>query len=1257
MRYQTAGKKRPSGNNATKSLTLSWYRHDYDASPLVVDHVDREVETEFQSLALELRPSVETSGLDDGFLLREYAAYSSMSPTERKEFALLHAAAVEQYRLRLCSDDSSTMRIDKLPPMSERKKDQLCGLLMDRVHTLESGAEPVLSASPVNQRRHVEDAITHANEDEPDLFGEGELNALGVDVAATQRVGTYAPRDDEFVDDAEVMSGNARRRYDRRRGDYASLLDQTFGGNDTNEMSVRQAEEITGWTLDDPRVDPTRPDSLRLMPHQIVDVAQLFRKISVFPHAALLASACGIGKTYINLGTIVQGFPNDLVPHIYYGTPSDHGSSLVKHAVVPKDKFSSVLQELREDDPDSAKHVFISSYSTFMRRSMRSTVKSRRDLTEHDRLVLGLCLGTSPTAHHDSSLSSEPGHGNSEFVGEADVLDVPQDVRLEDNEFQYPSPSDAKNSEDDGVHDNNSGDATPKHPTAADDDAALQEPSVHCVGAEPSSSTVKIFSPDYEKVFNVVVLDEAHLVKSRTSNLHRMIKVIRREHLIMCTATPMLNNPTDVLSYSLLAWPLAKPSPLPNDFSFNSFYGPGAAWLNYKPHDDPIDRYLPNSQELDSGLARSPPESRCGFLAGFVRRREPRGPRRPLVDPRGLTPEEYDAIVKSGSRPWIVNPAYFYWACREFNAKRSFDACRKVVREMLSALIVKRGMQTRLRLPDGTDVAPGDGLPGACFRVVNVGFKPEDQATYLDVHAEWHTELYYSRTTRTRVDTDVMTSNPDLSARQSASVESMKRVNPSAFRQLLLPAFNLHNRKLLEPRERTAALVKALGVHEGGSASETVFMGTEHARALSLCADDGGAQWLFEALKAGPEYLMPNNRFALVYWLAYHSPILSQLVVQVRRWICQPLQLGLPNRVVIMATMPWVQQDVALCLKIFGWNVSSIRADLDVFHRNMIIEDFNNPRSKVDILLTSMDLSAFGLDLHGSCNKGIVVQWPWSANHLLQMLGRLPRIGQKRHVEWIIYTMPGTLYDRMQAIVWSKYVRQLAVESRIHDTVRGVLADITSYTLLFNLFSMPHHRWLWDRGAFDLDVYGSIDPLQRPQRLSLFFRYLGQMALDSPQRHSDHCFADFDALCHRDRKDFVSGAVLWLKERKPLLTWPWLAEHCLLDRIRDQLREPWVSEYLDPVLLDCLLGDDTPATPCEQDESVPPPRNSPLSLDPSRASSVPHRQGVCHASGDLGGGGVSGEHGIRVGLGADAHGTPSSGAERMYLPRTKRLKL
>lgn len=94
-----------------------------------------------------------------------------------------------------------------------------------------------------------------------------------------------------------------------------------------------------------------------------------------------------------------------------------------------------------------------------------------------------------------------------------------------------------------------------------------------------------------------------------------------------------------------------------------------------------------------------------------------------------------------------------------------------------------------------------------------------------------------------------------------------------------------------------------------------------------------------------------------------------------------------------------LHREVVLCLQMAGLQVLSIRSDHSVQERNAAIDKFNNPGTQVDLLVTSIDLSAYGLNLHKCCCKGIILQWPWNANHLLQILGRLPRINQKRVVK------------------------------------------------------------------------------------------------------------------------------------------------------------------------------------------------------------------------------------------------------------------
>ncbi|KAI0096177.1 hypothetical protein F4776DRAFT_677116 [Hypoxylon sp. NC0597] len=989
MKYQTAGKKRPSGNNSTKLFSLNWYANVASVRKELEDSPEHRAEAEFQILAMKFRPLLQTSGLDDAFRIREYDSYRRLDKVRRREFAFLHVTAVEQYRVQLCCGNKSTRRVDGLPHMSAEQQEVLCGLLRQRVekvglpislfvpsrtlcdvlhgfregrlligyvfHQMESGAGPAGSKWTVEERDRMENAIAYANDNEPDLFREDDGDKADGEESLLGRTGIYVPRDDEFLDDVEVMEKNASRGADRRCSDYTNKLDQTFGGNDTNDMTIQEAEKITGWTLRDPRVNPANSDSLKLMPHQIVDIAQIVRKLSVHPNTALLASACGIGKTNISLASIVQinrrnlaiyekqlsegveenrrvrfkpslilcpsslvmdtyneaarGFSDDLIPRIYYGSASNlHGHSAAQQAVVSRDDFPSVVRALREDDTQSAKHVFISSYFTFLRRSMNFTAKTRSQLNEQDRVLLGFNIMDNPTSKDKVPVLVEPDALGRGCLTTTDA-GVPADVTLDEDEFHVRCQLDREEADD-------------EEPVPEDEGGKVdRDDPIDSLGKRKRfRETYKILSPAYEKVFNVVVLDEAHLVKNRMSTLHRMAKVIRRDYLLLSTATPMLNNPTDVLSYALLAWPTAKPYPLPSNFSFNSFYGPGAAWLDYKPHEDPRERYFKNAKGLDSELARALSARRGQVLERYVARESRTSQSyQPLVKRDEFSDDQYEEIVRTGSRPWILNPVHFYWACREFNAKGSFDACRKVVRDMLSAFIVKRGMQTRLPLPDGSYVTPSDGLLGACFRIVNVRFKPQQQAEYDALYEKWKTSMYYTSGDR-------VTASDGLGfERRGSRPASARRMNPAAFRHLLLPAFNLNNWKLLEPREDTAALASALGVGVDRSASRTqskfchlsepanrtsrpVAMGTEESRTLAVDTEDGGAQWLFESLKAGPEYMMPGNRFGFVYWLAYHSPIMSQLVVQVRDWIKQPRQYGLPNRVVVMAAMPWVQQ-------------------------------------------------------------------------------------------------------------------------------------------------------------------------------------------------------------------------------------------------------------------------------------------------------------------------------------------------------------
>ncbi|KAI0448461.1 hypothetical protein F5B21DRAFT_497473 [Xylaria acuta] len=703
--------------------------------------------------------------------------------------------------------------------------------------------------------------------------------------------------------------------------------------------------------------------------------------------------------------------------------------------------------------------------------------------------------------------------------------------------------------------------------------------------SKPREQTYTLYAPKTPQRFNVVVCDEAHLLKNHKSAIYKTVKSIDRQHFLAVTATPMLNNVQDIFSLLLISMPKSAATYTPPDYSYHTMYGIGEELDLVNPTLDPREgSYLIRGKkgELVKVLAAAKRDDSAAFdethpmLEDHIYiplddlKLDKKYPIYDADDPE--YDAKWDSYEKGDRKWWQLQPCNARWAAKEFG--ETFDGARLLLRPICQQLCVKRGMQTPLTLPDGRVVRPGDQLKGACFRVVNLQFKPEDQLAYNEAWNFWGKRIYtLDPPTERKQDAGRGEDLPDRPA-NNVNEDGQPRINTKAVRHLILPGHNIHNIRLLEPRVKTVGLVKVtesapqkqkrqsddmlVSLSESSMARSRkdagARMGVEEV--LTLIKNhprDGGANWVYEVLKAGPEYAPINNRRQFIHFHAYRSPITCAMILQVYEWMKQPRgKDGLPNRVVIMANMPWIQQETALILQMWGWKVETIRSDHTVQERNACIDKFNDPDSDVDILLTSMDLSAYGLNLHKCCCKGIIIQWPWNANHLLQILGRLPRIGQMRFVEWVIFHMAGTIYDKMQTIVWSKYVKQLAVESKISNSLTGVWAEVAAHGKIQELFNLPHNRWLWDRTAFQLDVVGIDGVKRRNEKLSLFFERLATLLNDRTatppaDEHENMCFYQINRC---QRNDLVAGAYRWMQEKdqnygtETPLTYAWLVDNC-----------------------------------------------------------------------------------------------------------------
>lgn len=114
----------------------------------------------------------------------------------------------------------------------------------------------------------------------------------------------------------------------------------------------------------------------------------------------------------------------------------------------------------------------------------------------------------------------------------------------------------------------------------------------------------------------------------------------------------------------------------------------------------------------------------------------------------------------------------------------------------------------------------------------------------------------------------------------------------------------------------------------------------------------------------------------------------------------------------------------------------------------------------MNVFITSLQLASYGLNLHTCCSRGLVLQFTWNANAILQAIGRLPRPGQKESVEWRIIRVADTFYDFQEARMCAKFVEQLRVESSIPAWIdTPELRTVCAYEVVRYLFGQPWNRF------------------------------------------------------------------------------------------------------------------------------------------------------------------------------------------------------
>jgi SNF2 family DNA or RNA helicase len=83
----------------------------------------------------------------------------------------------------------------------------------------------------------------------------------------------------------------------------------------------------------------------------------------------------------------------------------------------------------------------------------------------------------------------------------------------------------------------------------------------------------------------------------------------------------------------------------------------------------------------------------------------------------------------------------------------------------------------------------------------------------------------------------------------------------------------------------------------------------------------------------------------------------------------------------------------------------SLRAAMTSSERTTVINRFNDPNDTCDLLVVSARSFGQGVNLQRCCAKLVIIDLAENINSILQMIGRLHRLGQSKIQEIFILTL------------------------------------------------------------------------------------------------------------------------------------------------------------------------------------------------------------------------------------------------------------
>lgn len=126
-----------------------------------------------------------------------------------------------------------------------------------------------------------------------------------------------------------------------------------------------------------------------------------------------------------------------------------------------------------------------------------------------------------------------------------------------------------------------------------------------------------------------------------------------------------------------------------------------------------------------------------------------------------------------------------------------------------------------------------------------------------------------------------------------------------------------------------------------------------------------------------------------------------------------------------------------------------------------MIAEWNDPEYDLEIFVANVNTMATGVNMHHCCSKGAFLNWHLNAKTMLQIVGRLVRIGQKNQVIFHLLKVKNSYHDNMERLCTTKWAAQLSAEIGLADWLTDDFRECCVFETIKTAWNQSFNRYAW----------------------------------------------------------------------------------------------------------------------------------------------------------------------------------------------------